>query len=130
MRLLIHDATNITETRWGNYEVVRELPGYKIKILTVNPGCGISYQKHFKRAEVWFFTEGELDVAWSSDDEDPTCCFVETYQAGDDLSLPRLYWHQFWNFSDKPAKILEIQIGECEEEDIERIQYEWIGANK
>lgn len=119
----------IIQTRWGNYEVVRELPGYKIKILTVNPGCGISYQKHFKRKEHWHVIEGKLRFAFSVYDDGPPHFMTLDCKHNKFILLNEEDWHQFWNFSDKPAKILEIQIGECEEEDIERTQYEWIGES-
>jgi len=116
----------ITNTRWGSYEVIAEGPKYKVKILTFNPGCGISFQKHFKRSENWQVVEGEVKLAIQREynskpiiyrlDEEFSTVFINVEE-----------WHQVWNFSDKPAKIVEIQYGECEEEDIERIQHEWIG---
>ena len=39
-----------TERPWGYYRVLHEVPGTKVKELTVNPGCTLSMQRHSSRA--------------------------------------------------------------------------------
>ena len=48
-----------TEERpWGNFEVLCEGPGYKVKRLTIYPSQRFSLQYHMKRSEHWFIVEG------------------------------------------------------------------------
>jgi D-beta-D-heptose 7-phosphate kinase/D-beta-D-heptose 1-phosphate adenosyltransferase len=51
-----------TERQWGYYRVIHEVLGCKVKELTVNPGCSLSMQRHFKRNEYWLVSEGRCDV--------------------------------------------------------------------
>jgi len=36
---------------WGNFYVLDEGPGFKVKRIEVNPGCRLSLQSHAQRAE-------------------------------------------------------------------------------
>jgi len=109
-----------TERSWGYYRVLHEVPGTKVKELTVDPGQSLSMQRHQHRAEYWLVTTGQ--------------CIVNSQMAGG-YALPptHLYphqeykiaageWHQLTNPFDVPCKIVEIQYGkQCIEEDIERL---------
>jgi cytidyltransferase-like protein len=101
---------------WGYYRVLHEVPGMKVKELTVNPGCSLSMQRHFKRNELWFIAEGQCKVGTGS--ELYTVHELEQYY---DYKILQKDWHRLFNPFDKPCKIVEIQYGEqCIEEDIER----------
>ncbi len=50
------------ERPWGNYTVLDEGKGFKVKRIEVLPGKRLSYQKHAKRAEHWFIVEGRAKV--------------------------------------------------------------------
>ena len=39
----------------------------KVKELIVNPGEGMSFQKHFKRNEIWLVSKGKCVVNYSDD---------------------------------------------------------------
>jgi cytidyltransferase-like protein len=108
-----------TERQWGYYRVLHEVPGMKVKELTVDPGKSLSMQKHSLRSEYWIVSEGQ--------------CVVNSQMAGgyslppNTLSKHHEYsidvgdWHQLTNPFDTPCKIVEIQYGkQCIEEDIER----------
>ena len=43
---------------WGNWQVIDEGPGYKVKRLVVNPGQRLSYQTHRHRSEHWIVLSG------------------------------------------------------------------------
>ena len=108
-----------TEREWGYYRVLHDVPGMKVKELTVEPGQSLSMQKHFKRNEYWLVSEGKcninsiLDTGYSL----PT----KTLEQHNSYNIPVGYWHQLSNPFDKPCRIVEIQYGlECIEEDIER----------
>lgn len=108
-----------TERPWGYYRVLHEVPGMKVKELTVNPGCSLSMQRHNHRAEYWIVSEGQAVVNRSTplDFELPPA----TLDKHDQLHVAVQEWHQLTNPYEHPLKIVEIQYGEqCVEEDIER----------
>lgn len=50
------------ERPWGSFTVLDEGAGYKVKRIEVLPGKRLSYQKHARRAEHWFVTQGTAKV--------------------------------------------------------------------
>jgi len=108
-----------TERQWGYYRVIHEVPGMKVKELTVNPGCSLSMQRHNLRAEYWIVSEGQAVVnrATPLDYQLPPA----PLDKHDQLHVVKQEWHQLTNPYEHPLKIVEIQYGEqCVEEDIER----------
>ena len=108
-----------TERPWGYYRVLHEVPGMKVKELTVNPGSSLSMQKHKMRSEYWIVSEGQATVASELDSGYATPTIkLEKHDTHD---INNGHWHQLGNPYDVPVKIVEIQYGEqCIEEDIER----------
>ena len=47
---------------WGRYEVLQEGATYKVKSIHVLPGKRLSYQRHQKRSEHWYITDGNGEV--------------------------------------------------------------------
>lgn len=108
-----------TERPWGYYRVLHNLPGVKVKELTVDPGQQLSMQRHKNRSELWLVSEGEcvVDSCMESGYKLPSTK-LHTHQT---IQIPKNEWHQLINPTDKPCKIVEVQYGtECEEDDIER----------
>jgi cytidyltransferase-like protein len=108
-----------TERQWGYYRVLHEVPGMKVKELTVDPGKSLSMQKHKLRSEYWIVSEGQavINRATPLDFELPTAILNKH----DQLHVAKQEWHQLTNPYNHPLKIVEIQYGEqCVEEDIER----------
>jgi cytidyltransferase-like protein len=108
-----------TERIWGYYRVLHEVPGTKVKELTIEPGQAISLQRHFKRNEFWFVTHGACDVisTMSNGYVLPVTLLKEHMHH----FVPQGEWHQVRNPYEVPCKIVEIQYGaECSEDDIER----------
>lgn len=102
-----------TERQWGYYRVLHEVPGMKVKELTVEPGKSLSMQKHFKRSEMWCVSEGKCVVKLANGQE-----LKLTHEF---LHIPLEGWHQLTNPFDEPCRIVEIQYGElCDENDIIR----------
>jgi cytidyltransferase-like protein len=108
-----------TQRPWGYYRVLHEVPGLKVKELTVNPGQSLSMQRHTHRAEYWIVSNGscvvnsELDGGYKL----PPTLLHEHLE----YRVPVGEWHQLTNPYSEPVKIVEIQYGlECNEEDIER----------
>ena len=108
-----------TARQWGYYRVLHEVPGMKVKELTVNPGKSLSMQRHKLRAEYWIVSEGiaVVNSHMSGGYQLP----AKTLKKHEDYNVPVADWHQLTNPFDVPVKIVEIQYGEqCIEEDIER----------
>jgi len=108
-----------TVRQWGYYRVLHEVPGMKVKELTVNPGKSLSMQRHKLRAEYWIVSEGiaVVNSHMSGGYQLP----AKTLKKHEEYKVPVADWHQLTNPFDVPVKIVEIQYGEqCIEEDIER----------
>ena len=108
-----------TERQWGYYRVLHEVPGMKVKELTVNPGESLSMQRHQSRSEFWIVSEGQATVNRATPlnfDLPPA-----ELNKHDQLHIVKQEWHQLTNPYSHPLKIVEIQYGDqCIEEDIER----------
>ncbi len=107
---------------WGEFSDLFQDSAVKVKELVIEPGKGISYQRHFKRSEIWFISKGSCEVKYSPEDKDD---FTITKLYTDDIFVVRATeWHQIVNKTDKPCHIIEIQYGEeTTEDDIERLEY-------
>ena len=107
---------------WGAFYNLFESEDVKVKELIVDPGKGMSFQKHFKRSEIWLVSKGSCVVNYSKDNPDNR----EDIQLNkfDYYFVPVGEWHQITNPFDKSCHLIEIQYGEaCIEEDIERVDY-------
>ena len=108
-----------TERPWGYYRVLHEVPGMKVKELTVNPGCSLSMQRHQQRAEYWIVSEGSAVV--NSHMDGGYYLPAKILSKHEEYRVPVAGWHQLTNPFTEPCKVVEIQYGEiCIEEDIER----------
>jgi cytidyltransferase-like protein len=107
---------------WGYYRVLHEVPGCKVKELTIDPGKSLSLQKHQYRTEIWLVAEGECMVEHHGHAIETDEYLVHTpLHTHHEFRVPRTKWHRLFNPYDVPCQIVEIQYGEhCEEEDIER----------
>ena len=108
-----------TARRWGYYRVLHQVPGMKVKELTVDPGKSLSMQKHQHRSEYWIVSEGQCIVnsTLESGYALPPTHLSQHY----DFQIQKGEWHQLTNPFDEPCRVVEIQYGDkCEEEDIER----------
>jgi cytidyltransferase-like protein len=108
-----------TERTWGYYRVLHDVPGMKVKELTVDPNQSLSMQRHWLRSEYWIVQEGTAIV--NSQTSSGYALPPKTLNKYNEHHVPILEWHQLTNPYDVPLKIVEIQYGErCVEEDIER----------
>lgn len=104
---------------WGYYRVLHEVPGVKVKELTVEPGGALSMQRHRNRAEFWLVSSGRATVYTINRSTDLELTGV--FERHQYLHIDNYQWHQLINNESSPLKIVEIQYGDsCEEEDIER----------
>ena len=107
---------------WGEFYNLFEEEKVKVKELIVHPGKGMSFQRHFKRNEIWMISKGSCIVNYSKDDPDNKQSIqLDTF---DHYLVPLGQWHQITNPHAEVCHIIEIQYGEaCIEEDIERTEY-------
>jgi len=107
---------------WGKFYNLFTDNRLKLKELIVDPGKGMSFQRHFKRNEIWFVSKGACDVNYS--ESDPEDALVIKLATEDVFHVKVGYWHQIINPNNYPCHIIEIQYGEeTSEDDIERLSY-------
>ena len=110
------------ERLWGSFYNLFEEGQVKVKELIVHPSKGMSFQKHFKRSEIWMVSKGSCIVNYSKNDPDEK----ENIQLNkfDHYLVPLGEWHQITNPFEEACHLIEIQYGEeCVEDDIERTEY-------
>jgi len=108
-----------TDRDWGHYRVLHEVPGTKVKELTVMPGQRLSMQRHHDRAEHWHVAEGVATVYTINRKSDQE--LLGELTQFQHIHIAREEWHQLCNQTDQPLRVVEIQYGvNCIEEDIER----------
>ena len=107
---------------WGAFYNLFESEHVKVKELIVEPGKGMSFQKHFKRSEIWLVSKGSCVVNYSKSNPDNR----KDVQLNkfDHYLVPLGDWHQITNPFNETCHLIEIQYGEaCIEDDIERTEY-------
>ena len=103
------------ETRpWGSFENLLDEEGYKVKKIVVNRDQRLSLQLHRHRSEYWHILSGvgEMQVG--------DCTW--TVSAGSHIEIEKLEVHRITNEGETPLVILELQTGDCQENDIVRIE--------
>ncbi len=111
--------TQKTERDWGYWRVLDHKPekGYKVKELVIYPGKSLSDQKHFKRSEQWTILEGKvkMDTEWNGIQ---SSLVLQNHSRPYEIGIE--VWHKASNPGNENSHILEVQWGDCYEEDIER----------
>jgi mannose-1-phosphate guanylyltransferase len=115
--------TKPTETRpWGAYQNLFEAAGFLVKLIEVAPRHRLSLQRHFKREEFWIVVSGEgvfeLDGV------------ERVIGPGAMVRVGVRQVHRVGNRGDAPLLILEMQKGECDERDIERLADDYARAGE
>jgi cytidyltransferase-like protein len=116
---------NHEERVWGKFYNIFTDTGetnIKVKELIVNPGKGLSFQRHFYRSEIWFVSKGSCIVNYSEGAPDEAKEIQ--FNLKETLHIKQEAWHQIINPFDCPCHIIEIQYGDkTDEADIERLRY-------
>lgn len=100
---------------WGYFEILRDTPHFKSKVIRVNPQAQISYQSHAKREEHWTITQGSGEVVLNDE--------VIPVQAGSHIHIPLGAKHRIRNNTDQILEFVEVQLGSYfGEDDIVRYQ--------
>jgi mannose-6-phosphate isomerase-like protein (cupin superfamily) len=98
---------------WGEFLVLEERPGFKVKRLHVKPGGRLSLQSHRHRGEHWTVAQG-----------------IATVTVGEQLLhltptrsvyIPAGVTHRLENLHPEPLEVIEVQFGDyLGEDDITR----------
>ncbi len=108
-------AVERDERPWGFYEVVDSGAGFRVKRICVKPGQRLSYQRHRKRSENWFFVGGSGTVTLNG--------AVTPVSVGTTFEVPVGAAHRVQNTGLDDLVFIEVQTGNYfGEDDIERIE--------
>ncbi len=104
-----------SERPWGNYEVLMERPGYKVKVITVLPQGEISLQRHAHRNEHWYIVKGKGVLTKSGREI--------RVLAGDSVDGPVNEVHRIKNIDNENLIFIEVAKGDyLGEDDIIRFE--------
>ena len=56
---------------WGSFFNLFQTKNIKVKELIVNPGKEMSFQRHFKRNEIWLVSEGSCVIVSFANKNNP-----------------------------------------------------------
>ena len=92
-------ADKFIENYFPTYKKEQLILGNKLspKILIVAPGQRLSWQYHFRRAEIWRVVEGEVGVVISDTDEETD---PGQYEPGDQIILTKGQRHRLVGLED------------------------------
>jgi mannose-6-phosphate isomerase len=100
---------------WGEYTVIDDAEGYKVKRIVVRPGKRLSLQRHERRSEHWFVVAGTAEV--TLDDR------IETVPTGGAVDIPAGTAHRVANEGAADLIFIEVQHGTYfGEDDIVRLE--------
>ena len=88
---------------WGRFEVLKDTPDFKSKVIIVDPGAQISYQSHAKRAEHWTIIRGTGEVVLNDE--------IIKVGPGSHVFIPIQAKHRIRNTGTEPITFVEVQLG-------------------
>ena len=111
----VDNSPKYDERPWGNFTVLDEGEGYKVKRIEVLPGKRLSYQKHARRAEHWFVTQGTAKVTLDGEEI--------IVRKGEAVDIALGAAHRVENPGDELMIFIEVQQGDyLGEDDIVRLE--------
>lgn len=110
-----YSKTHREERPWGHWKIISQSPGFKIKLLIVEPGKSLSLQSHKHRSEHWIVVKGKAGVIIDQLDfnvlENESCY------------IPRNHQHQLKNIGSGELVVVEVATGDyIKEDDITRYE--------
>lgn len=98
---------------WGTFYNIDEGDLFKTKTIKVNPGCRLSRQRHTNREEHWIIISGEGIMELNGKEW--------RVMRGDTIFIDKMDIHRITNDDNEPLVFCEVQLGVCDEDDIERL---------
>jgi mannose-6-phosphate isomerase-like protein (cupin superfamily) len=99
---------------WGKFRAYPHENAGGIKIVTVNPAATLSLQFHRRRSELWVVLDEGLEVTVGKR--------VWRPRPNEEIFIPREAPHRLRAVADRPARVMEIWLGNSDEEDIVRLE--------
>lgn len=128
------ESKKTTETRpWGSFTVIDAGTGYKVKRIFVKAGHRLSLQRHERREEHWSIVSGQGVLTF----EEPTGSMTHlkdsklletTVGPGFQVKILKGARHRIEAIED--LVFIEVQLGECDEDDIERFEDDYGRTNQ
>jgi mannose-6-phosphate isomerase-like protein (cupin superfamily) len=111
------------EKPWGWYEDLYRDPTLVLKRICVMPGQALSLQQHMKRGETWILpgTDGAIITLGKYEGSSPPCWHQFGSFGHTTVYVPVGMEHRVHNSGSEPFVFLEVQEGECSEDDIVRL---------
>lgn len=97
---------------WGKSEKIAQGAGYQVRKVTLQPQGKIHPQRHQHRSEHWIIVQGTAMVQKGEE--------YVILKENQSTYIPAGVWHSIENKGKTVLEIIEVQIGECNENDIER----------
>ena len=111
----MNKKTKTVEKPWGKYTDVYRTDEVVFKEIQLKPGGAISYQYHKEREEFWYISSGHGVMKINEEEI--------LAKAGDTFYMNKMDRHMIENTSgDIMLTIMEMQCGNCSEEDIVRLE--------
>lgn len=99
---------------WGKFRSYPYEEARSIKIITVNPGQALSLQFHHHRCEFWIVLDEGLEITLGEK--------IWQTKENEEIFIPRKTPHRLRCLGPKSARVMEIWIGDSNEEDIVRLE--------
>jgi mannose-6-phosphate isomerase len=100
---------------WGEFHILEEMTGFKVKRLRVIPGGRLSLQSHRHRGEHWTVVNGIARVTVDK--------LVTTLSRSQSIDVPKGAVHRLENHHSEIVDVIEVQFGDYLGED-DIIRYE------
>ncbi len=109
----LFESDTVEERPWGLWVDWYRTPEATLKCMVVKPGARMSLQKHGHRKEIWRVISGE----GQDQGTEPPTKLVPGHTHVVEIGAT----HRIANTGKDPLVIVELQMGECREDDIERL---------
>lgn len=109
----LFESDVVEERPWGVWADWYRTPEATLKCMVVKPGARMSLQKHAHRQEVWRTISGHGEDQGTDPPTPLTPGHTHVVRIG--------ATHRIANTGSEPLVIVELQMGECREDDIERL---------
>jgi mannose-1-phosphate guanylyltransferase/mannose-6-phosphate isomerase len=110
---VVESATTVRP--WGQFTVILEQEGFKVKVIELNPGQKFSLQKHEQRDEHWVVVAGEAKATLGEN--------TVTMNPNDACHISIGMVHRIENTGKGRLKFVEVQYGDyLGEDDIVRLE--------